>query len=149
MLRARGWSPAPRAGARAQQRLDERRARLDHVLAVVEDQEQPARRASAAARSSRGGREATSWRPIADATACATSPASGTVAQLDEPDAVRMPLTELRARRQGEPGLADASGAEERHHAVGAEEAVDVAELLLPADEARDREGDRHRRSLR
>ena len=69
--------------------------------------------------------------------------------QLDEPDAVRIALTELCARRQGEPGLADASGAEERQHAMGAEEAIDVAELLLPADEARDREGDRHRRSLR
>ena len=64
---------------------------------------------------SRGGRDASSCRPSADATRLRHEPRVRHRGQLDEPDAVRIALPELRARRQGEPGLADAACAEERH----------------------------------
>ena len=133
---------------RAEQRLDEFRTRFDHVLAVVEDQER-------LAAGERGGHEF-AGRPGGvlvethrGRNGLRHEPRVRDRGQLDKPDAARIALPELRTCRQGEPGLADPSGAEERQHSMRAEEAIDIAELLLTADEAGHREGDRHRCPLR
>ena len=99
MLRARGWSPAPRAG-------DTRGAAPRRAPRTLRPRARSCRGSRAPGggprdgRRSPAGREASSWRPDRGRDGCATRPASRHRGQLHEPDAVRIALTELRARRQ-------------------------------------------------
>ena len=57
-------------------------------------------------------------------------------AQVDKPDAIRVPVGHLRRGAQREPGLADSGWPGDRHQAGGAEQRGEVGELILAAHEA-------------
>ena len=102
------------AGAAPQQRLGQRGAGVEQVLAVVEHQQQAPggqRRRSACRRAA--GPAARARRARA-ATACGHERRVGQRRQLDQPDAVRVVGRPARRRLQRQARLADAAGAGQR-----------------------------------
>ena len=125
-------------GQRAQQRVHELRARVDDVLAVVEHEQELARRAYASSASTRllarrvGDAERHRDRPRHE-------PVFGKLGEVDEPDAVD-PRIDLPPRRlQREPRLARTAEPGDRDEPALAQELLELVELALAADEARKR----------
>ena len=68
--------------------------------------------------------------------------AIGQRSKLDQPHAIRKGVQSCpRGHLHRQAGLAAAAGARERQHACGADHPFELGDLLLPADEARQRVG--------
>jgi len=128
-------------GAVAEHACRERRARVDHVLAVVEHQHQVAAAQGAAQRSVRprhpGGADAEHPRRLGSDVGCA-----GGRREIHDPHAIR-PAGRLAAGQlQRQAGLPHAARAGQRDEAGPAERLADRLQLARAPDERRQRDGE-------
>ena len=119
----------------AQQLGDERRARVDEVLAVVQDQQQPV-----PAHRHHEVVDLPLGEPVVQAVRLRDRARHqrrlGPAGQLDHRDAAVVPGRQVAGDPQGEPGLADAAGAGQRDQPCVREQVDDLAELPATTDEA-------------
>ena len=128
--------PQPRCGGK--QGIDHRRGRIDHMLAVVDDQQhglvahaarqqvqwrELARRLDAQRRRGRAGDQ----RRVCNRR------------ELDHPHAIDVMVEPLRASVLREPSLADAASTGERHQPARVEQLSNLCEFAFPADKGRRR----------
>ena len=83
------------------------------------------------------GLPGSSFTPSTLATVCGTRPGSDERREFHEPGAVRELLECVGGNLQAKARLAAAAGAGEREHAVPCQQRLDLRDLLLPPDEAR------------
>ena len=124
----------PRDVGAGEDLADRRRGRREDVLAVVDHDEQPA----SGHRLGDGVDDAgTALRGDAQGGGDRVGDRVGVAhgRQLDQPDAVRELVGELRADREGQPGLADASDPAEGHELTGADQRGDLGQHLGAPDE--------------
>ena len=144
----RGWSPDRARWIGAHQRLGDPRRRLDHVLAVIQhDQEAPGAHGR---RHPLGGLRAGEREPEGHRNRGRHQPGIRQRRELGDPDAVRVARQALPRDLQSQPGLADTARPDQRHEPVDAEQLRHLRERGIPADQLRGRcRQVRRRRGLR
>jgi hypothetical protein len=127
-------------GTGAQQGLRQVGARRGEVLAVVQHQQEPPvpegvdqrgdqRAVGLFADVERGGRRLRHESRLRERR------------ELDEPDPIRERLHQVPRYLQCQPGLPAAARSRERHQAMILQQGMDLGDLLLPSDEAGERQG--------
>ena len=114
-----------------QQRICQAGAGLDHVLAVVQDQQQLLLSRDIPAAASIAWGPVSSRRPRARAVTVGHQGRVGQRGQLHQPDAVSELLHQPGRGLQRQAGLAGAARAGQRHQAVGLQQMRDGSDLLL------------------
>jgi hypothetical protein len=134
-LAAGGQHRHLRAGA--QQRVHQLGGGVDHVLAVVQADQQPPIPEVHGQRP-QGPAGGLDHHPGAGRHQLGHPRGIGHRAQIDPPDAVRPPVRQARSRLHRQAGLAAAARARERDKLMTPEQPLHDGQLATPADEARD-----------
>ncbi len=126
----------PHAGRLAHDGLDQRGAGVEHVLAGVQDQQQPTVAQVIEHRVQLGPRVLLG-QPEHAADGVDQQLGIAQAGQLDDPHAVGIGIDGLGADDERDPRFADTAGTDHRHQAGPLEQGGDLREFVLPADEVR------------